>query len=516
MRVFWAFVALLLIAGIALRDQGEATSASVSGEVISASLAATGSNSGAALAICSQVTGGPTMTVEGTYWGERMGATLRQVAALGDDELSAETFNAYRERLYDNVLRLWLVSFFNAANGKPLDPEVAKVRERQKEIEAEAALTCAVEMNAYLDCLDGGGVLPETDAHDDEPSAKAASFQASRPKGGEAEVWRELRKAGFNEKRAAGIMGNIQVESGFDPQIIQGGGHSTRPTDAGSSGYGLVQWTPGRKLSDYIGGATPTVANQVATLKAQLDGKGPHSEAAAGRAFYATTSVEEAAEVFHLRYERSASTNSSERIRNAKAIHARHKGTVAGSASAASSAPAPVCAEPGEPRDAGGSSPGGVTPGDPTLPQLVDNPSGRTTMDGHPVSRVVAAQIILAERESGIDFRVMQGGFGGTGYAASGTSHNYSGVVDLSPGSVKAEEAARRAGFAAWARNVPGRSYVGSGEHIHGVSMLDPGNAKHPQVTGSWARNENGLDGGKDPAPHFPWYSSLRKDGQKV
>ncbi|GAA1435937.1 hypothetical protein GCM10009616_34440 [Microlunatus lacustris] len=152
---------------------------------------------------------------------------------------------------------------------------------------------------------------------------------------------------------------------------------------------------------------------------------------------------------------------------------------------------------------------GAADPNDTSL--TLDNPSGTTTMDGHAVSRIVAAQILLAERESGIDFRVMQGGFGGSGYAASGTSHNYSGVVDVSPGTVEAEKVLRRAGFAAWSRNVPGRSYVGSGIHVHAVSLIDPGNKNHPQVTGSWARGENGLNGGTDPAPHYDWYPALRR-----
>ncbi len=140
----------------------------------------------------------------------------------------------------------------------------------------------------------------------------------------------------------------------------------------------------------------------------------------------------------------------------------------------------------------------------------ISNPSGKTLMDGKTVSRIVAAQILLAEHESGIDFRVMQGGFGGSNYAASGTSHNYPGVIDVSPGTIEAEKVLRRAGFVAWSRNVPGRSYVGSGQHVHAVSLLDPGCKNHPQVTGSWARGENGLDGGKDPAPHYDWYPALQ------
>lgn len=64
-----------------------------------------------------------------------------------------------------------------------------------------------------------------------------------------------------------------------------------------------------------------------------------------------------------------------------------------------------------------------VTWTDPSL--TMSNPSGKTMMDGHAVSRMVATQVMLAERESGINFLVIQGGFGGSGYAASGTSDNY-------------------------------------------------------------------------------------------
>lgn len=149
---------------------------------------------------------------------------------------------------------------------------------------------------------------------------------------GEAAVWQALRAAGFDAVHAAGVMGNMQAESGFDAQIVQGGGHSTSPSAAGGAGYGLVQWTPGSKLSDYIGTAVPTVANEVQTLKAQLAGQGPHPEAAAGSAFWAASDVGSAARVFHLRYERSASTDSSQRVSNALAIYGRHASEAAGAA----------------------------------------------------------------------------------------------------------------------------------------------------------------------------------------
>lgn len=137
-------------------------------------------------------------------------------------------------------------------------------------------------------------------------------------------------------------------------------------------------------------------------------------------------------------------------------------------------------------------------------------PSGPVEVDGWRISAVTARQLRLAEQAAGVDLRIMQGGYGGGDVAASGTSHDYPGVVDISPGSIAVEQLLRRHGFAAWARNVPGRSTAGDGAHVHAVSLLDPGNKRHPQVYGSWANHGNGLSGyNNDPAPHVAWVPGL-------
>jgi hypothetical protein len=84
-------------------------------------------------------------------------------------------------------------------------------------------------------------------------------------------VWRALRSAGWNQAAAAGIMGNIQYESGFSPTIIQGGSHGS-PEEAGSRGYGLVQWTPATKIARMLHGRPPTVGNEIAALTGELRG----------------------------------------------------------------------------------------------------------------------------------------------------------------------------------------------------------------------------------------------------
>ena len=53
-------------------------------------------------------------------------------------------------------------------------------------------------------------------------------------------VWNALVSAGFSEYSTAGVMGNINGESGFDPAIIEAGN---------GIGYGLCQWSYGRRTN---------------------------------------------------------------------------------------------------------------------------------------------------------------------------------------------------------------------------------------------------------------------------
>jgi murein DD-endopeptidase MepM/ murein hydrolase activator NlpD len=82
-------------------------------------------------------------------------------------------------------------------------------------------------------------------------------------------VWRALRHAGWHQAASAGMLGNMQYESGFSPTIIQGGSHGT-PEQAGQRGYGLVQWTPATKIARMLNGRAPNVGNEVAALTGEL------------------------------------------------------------------------------------------------------------------------------------------------------------------------------------------------------------------------------------------------------
>jgi hypothetical protein len=57
----------------------------------------------------------------------------------------------------------------------------------------------------------------------------------------EDKTWNYFKTQGLSDAQTAGIMGNLQQESGFVPNAIQGGGTTNDPS-ALDTGYGLAQW----------------------------------------------------------------------------------------------------------------------------------------------------------------------------------------------------------------------------------------------------------------------------------
>lgn len=70
-------------------------------------------------------------------------------------------------------------------------------------------------------------------------------------------IYTWLRGKGLTPIQAAATVGNISVESGGIPTRIQGTGVQTSndPNAAGELGWGLIQWTPGRKIIGLAQGA---------------------------------------------------------------------------------------------------------------------------------------------------------------------------------------------------------------------------------------------------------------------
>lgn len=85
-----------------------------------------------------------------------------------------------------------------------------------------------------------------SEADDSSSSNNNNSFSGSLTEG-DAEanmkaMFNYMKSEGFSDNLAAGILGNIKGESGFDPHIVEGGAQGDITTDM-AHGYGLIQWT---------------------------------------------------------------------------------------------------------------------------------------------------------------------------------------------------------------------------------------------------------------------------------
>lgn len=74
---------------------------------------------------------------------------------------------------------------------------------------------------------------------------------------------------GLSPEQAAGIIGNIDVESGGDPENLQDPAGRTKEPANVEVGWGLIQWTPGKKIIGLL--STAGINSPPHTLEAQLE-----------------------------------------------------------------------------------------------------------------------------------------------------------------------------------------------------------------------------------------------------
>lgn len=154
------------------------------------------------------------------------------------------------------------------------------------------------EFNKYLE---GGGWNTKRDAAAATPAAPAADGGAGGGVGGgsvDAEkVWNGLKAQGFTDESSAGVLGNLQQESGVNPKSKQGGG---------GPGRGMMQWTEGARWATLTrwaanSGQDPWDLNTQFQfmLKEMRDGGSYDKQKG-------ITNIEEAVKYFHDTMERSA------------------------------------------------------------------------------------------------------------------------------------------------------------------------------------------------------------------
>lgn len=151
-----------------------------------------------------------------------------------------------------------------------------------------------------------------------------------------AAIFNYFLPKGYKDFQIAGMLGNMKAESGIQPQVLQGkAGKITKAEDVSLStrlGYGLVQWTPARKMIVPVkdqGKDPNSLGAQLDFLWDQLEGRTASAEKKAGDALKASTDLATATLAFETKYERHAGPPQPSRITDAENIlnEARAKGT---------------------------------------------------------------------------------------------------------------------------------------------------------------------------------------------
>ena len=118
-------------------------------------------------------------------------------------------------------------------------------------------------------------------------------------------IWNYLSSKGLGSLAIAGIMGNMQQESGFNPKVMEGGGESDEVNLDSDGGYGLCQWSFSRKQD--LANFAQSQGKSSGDLETQLDFM--LSELSRGDTISKMDnagSAGQAAYIFHSDFERSA------------------------------------------------------------------------------------------------------------------------------------------------------------------------------------------------------------------
>lgn len=130
---------------------------------------------------------------------------------------------------------------------------------------------------------------------------------------------RRLKEAGYSNANIAGVLGNFQLESGFNPRVNEGG---LVGAPAGKGGYGFGQWT-GSRQADLVNFARQRKKDpgdpglQADFLLHEL--KGP--EKAADEYLRGAVSPEESARRFLTGYERAGIPKTKQRQEAARQLY---------------------------------------------------------------------------------------------------------------------------------------------------------------------------------------------------
>ena len=221
------------------------------------------------------------------------------------------------------------------------------------------------------------------------PSARNTSGDA-RPVSGNAatqEAMQFFQSKGWTKEQAAGIVGNLQTESGnFAPDVISG-----RRKGDGGKAIGVAQWHPPRQADFQRIIGKPVEGS---SLKEQLEFVNwelNNSHKSAGNILRTMTDAAQAAEAVDKFYEKSSGVHRNQRIANARALAGGQTTTQSSSSGSSPSAASTTGNSVNSPSAA------------PTTGNSVNSPSVATTTDNNASSpSTQSAGIVPTQTMSGV------------------------------------------------------------------------------------------------------------------
>lgn len=150
------------------------------------------------------------------------------------------------------------------------------------------------------------------------------------------DIWQFLRADGYSEQASAGIMGNLEAESGFNYTATEGHNDWDPGYYLGSHGIGLCQWTSAGRQEllfsncDAEGVQWPTLHPQLVTLKMEMEGSSWFTSGGVCGTlddFKKLTDVNAATDIFCFGFERPGVPHIERRYESAQATLAQFAGT---------------------------------------------------------------------------------------------------------------------------------------------------------------------------------------------
>lgn len=232
--------------------------------------------------------------------------------------LDKVNYQLEKQKLNTQKYATWSAKYRESlkAENKLLDQKTAKIREQIESMKAQIAAGQVIEYGMVSSDVNVPYYQYTANNLNGNETGAITSLSGSST---QAKVWNFLKSKGFSDAQAAGVMGNFEQESKFNPAAEQMKGWV--------GGKGLAQWDSRKNqlkaFASKRGKSWKDLQVQLAFMWEEM----MTTENKAYRALKGTTSVVQAANVFQKQYERAGIPNQGARNSAANKYYNQFKGT---------------------------------------------------------------------------------------------------------------------------------------------------------------------------------------------